>query len=175
MFAFVRNVRSYFRRPTIIESLLVIAIILLLTAALLPGLKWASSGEIRFPVRVLVFDAIRGMPIANADVKFFRAPPLTDSKSLEAYRDRFDPKTRNSSGDRSVTDADGAVVIDFKFTTGANHERPTPHAHVRYAWVHVQAEGFGGVVVPVRQDSMSTASLREQKELLVTVGLIPVK
>jgi len=41
-------------------------------------------------------------------------------------------------------------------------------------WVHVQADGYGGIVVPVRHKSQPTAKLREMKELLVPVALMPI-
>jgi hypothetical protein len=159
------------RKLTLIELLVVIAIVAVIVALVLPPVKWAASGSIRFPVRVLVFDAVRGIPIENAHVGIFRAPPLLDLKFLAGEPDTYDPKKFVRDDDVGTTDASGSVVIDYEFRTGANHERPTSHAHLRWAWVHVQADGYGGVVVPVRHESLPTKTLREQKELLVPVGL----
>lgn len=163
------------RKPTLVELLLVIAIIGVLVALLLPATQWASSGSIRFPVRVLVFDAIHGKPIANAHVGIFWAAPFSDLKSLKEETDKYDPKTHVRDEDRGTTAADGDVVINYEFRTGANHERPTPHAHLRWAWVHVDAEGYGNIVVPVRYESQPIATLRTQKEIVVSVGLIPME
>lgn len=173
MSVFDRYIRRHLQWPTLVEWLVVIAIVAVMVAMLLSGEQWASSGSIRFPVRVLVFDAAHGTPIANARIGIFRARPLYDSKSLEEERDRYDPKNRIRNTDYGTTDADGTVVIEHEFTTGANHLRPATHAHLGRAWVHVLAEGYGGVVVPVRHDSQPTATLREQKELVVPVGLMP--
>ncbi len=163
------------RKPTLVELLVLIAGIGVVVALLLPVPQWASSGSIRFPVRVLVFDAVHGKPIANARVGIFGAAPLTDFKSLEEGNDEYDPKVRVRDENRGTTDADGAVVIDYEFTTGANYQRPTPNAHLRRAWVHVEAEGYGGIVVPVRYESQPVATLRTRKDLVVSVGLIPVE
>ena len=162
----------HFRRLTLLEWLVVIAIVAVVILLLIPAVKWAADGDIRFPVRVFVFDAAHGTPIANAQVGVFRAPSRPDVRSLEAGRDSYDPKIRVRDSDSGTTDAGGAVVINNEFTTGANYLRPTMYAHLRGTWVHVQADGYGGVVVPVRHDSLPTATLREQKELLVPVGLM---
>ncbi|MEJ7594233.1 MAG: hypothetical protein WKF77_22070 [Planctomycetaceae bacterium] len=165
----------HLRKPTLIELLLLIAIIAVVVALILPVTKWAASGSIRFPVRVLVFDAVRGRPIANAHVGIFRAAPLDDLKSLEESPDEYDPTNRVRDDDSGTTSADGAVVINYEFRTGANYERPTMYAHLTRAWVSVKAEGYGSIVVPVRYESQPTATLRTQKEILVSVGLIPME
>lgn len=162
----------YLQRPTLIESLAVVAIIAVSLALLLPTTKWASSGNIRFPVRVLVFDAASGAPIENAEVGIFRAPPVVDLTSLEEGPGNYNPSNRIRDADRGVTNAGGAVVINYEFTTGASHVRPAAHAHLRWSWVSIKSEGYGSLVVPVRYESLPTAALRAQKELLVTVGLI---
>jgi hypothetical protein len=170
--AFVGFIRRHCRRPTLVEALVLIAIVAILVALIVPGTHWAASGSIRLPVRVVVFDAARGEPISDAHVAIFYAPPLLDLKSLETERDLYDSKTRVRDGNSSTTDANGTAVIEYEFRTGANHERPEMHAHVRWAWVHVHAGGYGGVVVPVRNESLPTKTLRDQKELLVPVGLM---
>lgn len=158
-------------RQNLIKILTLVAIVAVLVALILPATKWAASGNIRFPVRVFVFDAAHGSPIANAHVGIFWAPSRPDVKSLADGRDSYDPENRIREGESGTTDSGGTVVINYNFTTGANHERPTMYAHLRVAWVHVHAEGYGGVVVPVRHDSLPTAILRKQKELLVPIGM----
>ncbi|MGQ0634281.1 MAG: hypothetical protein ACT4QC_06710 [Planctomycetaceae bacterium] len=123
-------------------------------------------------MRVVVFDAARSKPISNAHVAIFHAPPLLDLTSLETERDLYDPNSHVRDGDSATTDANGMAVIEYEFRTGANHERPTMYAKVGRAWVHVQAAGYGGVVVPVRHESLPTKTLHEMKELLVPVGLM---
>lgn len=162
----------HLRKPTLIELLLLIAIIAAVVAVILPSAKWAASGNIRFPVRVIVFDAVHGKPIANAHVGIFRAPPIDDLKSLAVRPDDYSPTNRVRDDDSGTTSADGTVVLGYEFRTGSNYERPTMYAHLRSAWVNVKAEGYGNIVVPVRYESQPTATLRTQKELLVTVGLI---
>lgn len=161
----------HFRKPRIIEALVLFALAAVVVALILPGAQWAASGSMRVPVRVFVFDASRGTPISNAHVAIFYAPPLVTPESLEVNRDLYDPQNRGRDRNSATTDAKGTAVIEYEFRTGANHERPTMHAHLRWAWVHVHAEGYGGFVVPVRHESLPTKALRDQKELLVPVGL----
>jgi hypothetical protein len=163
------------RKPTLVELLLVIAIVGIIVALLLPGPEWASSGHIRFPVRVIVFDAVHGRPIANARVGIFEAAPLDSSNSLEQEGDKYNPRALVRDENRGATGDDGDVVINYEFTTSANHKRPAPNAHLRRAWVNVEAEGYGSVVVPVRHESQPVATLRTQKELVVSVGMLPME
>lgn len=169
------SVSWYLQKLTLIELLVLIAIVAVLGALLFAPAKWASSGNIRFPVRVIIFDAVHGKPIADAHVGIFRAAPIRDRKLLEEQPDEYSPAHRLRDEDTGTTGADGAVVINYEFRTGANHDRPTSHAHLSWAWVYVRAEGYGNVVTPVRYESEPTAILRAQKELLVTVGLIPTE
>ncbi|MFN0055208.1 MAG: hypothetical protein ACKV0T_23935 [Planctomycetales bacterium] len=168
VFILLSYLRRRLRKPTLIELLTVIAIVFVVLALVLPKTKWASSGYLRLPVRVLVFDAVGGTPLAGAEVAIFRAPPLVNSQQLEAGSREYDSDAR--AMDKGTTGADGTVVIEYEFRTGANHERPTPYAHLTWAWVHVRAPGYGGVVVPVRHDSQPTSAVRG-KELVVPVGV----
>jgi len=167
--------RRRLSKLTLLEWLVMLAIIAVVVALIVPAGKWAASGDIRFPVRVFVFDAAHGTPIANARVGIFWAGPWHPSKRLDEQPDQYDPRRRVREEFSGVTVTDGTVVINYEFRTGANYVRPTMYAHVNFAWVHVQADGYGGVVVPVRHDSLPTSTLREQKELIVPVGLMPVE
>lgn len=175
-----QTVRHSLRRPTRVECVVVVAIITVLIALLLPTVQWASSGSIRFPVRVFVFDATRGMPLADAQVAIFRAPFMSNANSLKDYRDRYDVRnvnqipTQDGFG-KGVTGTDGTTVIEFDFRTGASHQHPEAQAHLANAWVCVRVKGFGGVVVPVRQDPQPTATMRKQNELFVPIGLTPAE
>jgi hypothetical protein len=172
-----RIAKRLFRRPTVVEALVAVTVISAISGLLFSSVQWASSGSIRFPVRVLVFDATTGLPLADAHVAVFRAPPVLGSKSLEESPHRYDPRNldRVARVWRGVTAGDGTVVIMCELSTGASNRRPAPYAHVRSAWVHAQADGFGGVVVPVRHESISTATMREMQELFVPVGLTPTE
>lgn len=68
---------------------------------------------------------------------------------------------------------DGTAVVDVEFRTSASHERPASYVHLRWEWVQVRAEGYGGVVVPVRHESQPTTTVRKQNELVMTIGLLP--
>lgn len=172
---FDRHIRRHLRRPTIAEAIASTAIIVVLIALLIPGdPQWTGSGTIRLPVRLFVFDAANRIPVADAHVTIFRAPPLVDLKSFDESRDRYDP-TGFDPAAGSTTAADGTVTIDFEFRTGISHKRPTSHAHLESAWVYVRAERYAGVVIPVRHDSEPTARFHEQKEILVPVGLVPMQ
>lgn len=171
-----RRLMNSFKRPTLTEFLVVITITLILIALILPSVKWASSGSIQLPVRIVVFDAARARPIEGAQVAILWAPPLVGERKIEEYRDRFpaDLFEDLAAEDRHLTGAEGTVVVDHEFQTGGSHRRPV-HAHLRWYWVMVVAEGYNGVVIPVRHESQQTAFLRDQKELLVTIGLMPMQ
>lgn len=168
--------RGRFRWPTLIESLLVIAIVAVLVALIVPSAQWASSGFLRAPVRVIVFDAASGEPIANARVAVFRAEPLSETNTSPVENRRYDVRLSPliSDTNRGVTGADGMAVIEHEFRTGANHDRPMPHVHLTWAWVEVRAEGYGGLVVPVRHETLPVESVRTQGELVVPIGLLPI-
>jgi len=172
----IRYVGERIRRATVVEWLVAIVLLAVPVALILPGVKWASSGSIRVPVHVFVFDAVSGKPIADARVIIFHAPPVQGEKSLAESRELFDPEyvERLPSTMQGGTDEGGTAVIDVEFRTSASHERPEPYAHVRWEWVYVQAAGYGSVVVPVRYESQPVATVRQQKELPVSVGLVPM-
>ncbi len=160
------------RRLTLVEWLAIILIVTVFVALLLPAAQWASSGDIEVPVRVLVFDAASATPIAGARVGIQRAPPWFDEEFLTQYRESLDLYGDIRDADQEVTSNSGIAVIDYRFRTGASHQRPTPHAHTNWVWVAVQAEGYGGAVIPVRHESLPTPKLREQDELRIPIGLL---
>lgn len=176
MSALSRYLGQHIRRPTIVECLVAIVLIGILVALVLPGVKWASSGSIRVPVRVFVFDAASGKPVPDARIIVFPAPPVQSPTSLAQFRELYDPENveRRPVTMQGGTGEDGTAVIDVEFRTGANHERPVSYAHLRWHWVYVQAEGYGAVVVPVRHESLPVATVRLQKELPVSIGLVPM-
>ncbi|SFI09451.1 hypothetical protein [Planctomicrobium piriforme] len=170
--------RLRFPKLTRLEWVVVVVIIAILIALLVPQTKWVSSGTLRLPVRVIAFNSKDATPIAGADVTIFRAPPVFDLNSLREDFDRYhiDPDLKGYSGtistvDQGFTDADGVVVIEYEFRTGASHVRPAPYAHTNFAWIQIQANGYGTVVVPVRHESMPTKILKERGELIVPVGM----
>lgn len=152
----------------------VLALIAVAVAALLlPGPKWASSGEIRIPVRVVVFDAETLSPIADAMVAIVRVPPAPGEFEPKAYADQFSATwSAFDRGEiRTRTLADGSVAIPTDFGTGASHTNPEPRAHTRWHWVLVAVNGYGRVAIPLRYESMSTAQLRRDGLLTAAVGL----
>lgn len=155
---------------------MVVALLTIVVAIVLPEAKWASSGSIKIPVRVFVFDASRGKPIADSRVVIFRAPPLLSERSLAESRELYDPENveRAPITMQGATGDDGMAVIEVEFRTGASHNRPTPYAHLRWGWVYVHADGYGAVVVPVRYESEPMAAVRQQKEFSVSIGLVPI-
>ncbi len=162
------------RRLSRIEWLILAGIVAVLIALLLPALQWASSGDIELPVRVLVFDARSGSPIAGARVGLLRAAPWFDDEYAEHYRDYVAPDVFDGikEENQGFTNSGGQIVIVYKFRTSASHNRPTPHAHTTWVWAAVQADGFGGALVQLRQESMPTRQLREQQELRIPIGLM---
>jgi hypothetical protein len=166
--------RLRIRRPSLVESLVLVTIIAILVALLLPGPQWAADGSIEVPVRVRVFDAAEARPIPAAEVAIFRAPPPLPDFAIDQYRGRFSREylEQVAANNRHVTGNDGSVVIVHEFRTGASHKDPEFRAHVSWEWVMVSAKGYGTVVVPVRYESAPTKDVREQGELFVAVGLM---
>lgn len=172
--------RSFLARwlwPTRIGCLLIVITIAILVVIVIPYIPWASSGTIRFPVRVFVFDATQRTPISEATVAVFQSPPVLGPNSLASDDRPFRAEHVRLIADavHGTTGTDGMAVLEFEFKTSANNTRPSPHAHTRWAWVEVHAAGYGTVVVPVRHDSMKTADMRKLGELLVPVGLVAIE
>lgn len=180
MSIFARASKSFvigIRRPTLIEFLVIVAIITVLAALLIPPVQWASSGDIDVPVRVFVFDADLAIPIEGAVVGIIRCQPWSSDEFLKDYRDRV-PTDVFDAIDESVkgtTSPEGIAVISYRFRTGASHTNPVTWAHTSWYWVAVKAEGYGGAFIPVRHESTPNKKLREDKELRVPVGLMPTK
>lgn len=170
MMGFAANVWQRATKITVVEWLVILLIVGILAALLLlvPA-QWVSDGVITLPVRVLVFDPLSEQPIVNAQVAIMKAPPVSSLDDVHQLHDRLPPVLKSTTGQT------GSVVIKFTFETNASNQRPVKRAHVGNAWVVVEAAGYGGVVVPVRYASQSTAELRKQGELLVTIGLLRVK
>ena len=158
---------------TLLEWLIIAVIIAILVALVLPDSEWASSGTIVVPVHVVVFDGGTALPIADAVVGIVRAPPASGDFALDEYREPFSSAwsamAKGEFGSR--TGADGSVTIEFEFPTGASHVNPEPRARTRWYWLLVSSDGYGAAVVPLRYESISTKSLREQRILQAYVGL----
>ncbi|MDB5347022.1 MAG: hypothetical protein JWP89_5399 [Schlesneria sp.] len=95
-------------------------------------------------------------------------------KALDEMHDRFASGPISDLPQKyfATTNEKGVAVIEHEFSTGASHRRPVSHAHLNFNWVRVEAKGYGGAIVPVRDESQPTAALRKQGEVLVKVGLI---
>jgi hypothetical protein len=158
----------WLRRPMLIEWLVIVAITCVLVALIVPGAKWASSGDITIPVQVQVFDPISAKPVVGARVGISRFRWWFDQADIV--------NSQNLLADvqAHATDEAGSVVIDHKFSTGANHERPVTHAHLPGAWVIVEADGYGRVLVPVNNTSFPSGELRKRGKLVVPIGLCPL-
>jgi hypothetical protein len=159
---------------TVLEWLIIAVIIAIIVLLLLPASEWASSGTINVPVHVVVFDGETASPISDAVVAIIWAPPATGDFALERYHEYFSAAWKSmAAGKMGVsTGPDGSITIDFEFRTGASHVNPEPRAHTRWYWLLVSAEDYGAVAVPLRYDSMTTKSLRQQKSLPAYVGLV---
>ena len=159
---------------TLLEWLVIAVIIAILVALVLPDSEWASSGTIVVPVHVVVFDGGTALPIKDAVVGIVRAPPATGDFAHDEYREAFSSAwsamAKGEFGSR--TGADGSVTIEFEFPTGASHVNPEPRAHTRWFWLLVSSKKYRAVVVPLRYESISTKSLREQRILQAYVGLL---
>ncbi len=173
MTPFLKRLAPHLRRPTLIEGLVVMAIICVAVALLLPPVQWASSGDITVPVRVIVFDAAQGTPISGAQVLVVRSPPTEVPSFMTDLQERVPHRIADYPEDRrSVTDSSGQAIIQYSFRTGAGNQHPIPSAHLSFYWGSVLAPGYGGSVTPVRYESVPTAELRKRGELVVPVGLL---
>lgn len=168
--------RLRIRRPSLLESVVSVLIIVVAILLLLPG-QWVADGSIEVPVRVRVFDAVEARPIRDAQVAIVRAPPAIPNFAIDEYRGRFSREYLDHLQRESphLTGEDGTVAIRHEFNTSASHKNPEFRAHLAWGWVVVSAEGYGTVVVPVRYESQPTRVLREQGEVFVAVGLMPAE
>lgn len=121
--------------------------------------RWASSGVLRMPIRVIVNDTKTSKPISGAKVGVFHSLP-------ESPRD-------HSVGDWLLTDAGGAVEVECEFETGATDQRPEVFAHLDRRWIAVRAEGFYEKIVPVRNEWLPVIEVRALGRIEVPVGLSP--
>jgi hypothetical protein len=165
------------RAQSRLEWAVIALIIAILVTLLTPQTRWASSGDIRLPVRVFVFDAIQCTPISDAKVMLFRAAPVANRGSLAERQEQFQIGLIGQLPQKfwTATDADGIAVVEYEFRTGASHNRPVNHAHLNFTWVRVEADGFGGAQVPVRHESQPTSVLKQQGEILIQIGLVPIQ
>ncbi|MEZ5942120.1 MAG: hypothetical protein R3C18_12070 [Planctomycetaceae bacterium] len=166
------NSMPKFPQFKLVHWLLIIAIVVVLVALLIPQAKWALSGEITIPVTVTVFDAGTNKPIQGARVAIIRGPWAAISSELDDPMGRIAGGVEYLDEDGVATDTQGLDVIAATFSTGANHEHPVTRAHTNFYWVLVTADGYGGVAVPVRYQSIESHVLRERGDLAVSIGLI---
>lgn len=157
---------------TLIEWLVITAVVAFFVAILIPRTKWASSGSVTIPVDVVVFDVHSATPIEGALVAIVLALPATDEFELHEYQDRLSNGFSAIQDIGVQTDLFGLATIDQEFRTGASHERQDSHAHTRWYWLLVEAENFGSVAIPLRYESMSTQSIIGDYRLPAYVGLV---
>lgn len=161
---------------SLVEWLVIAAIIAILAALFVPGSQWASSGDVEVPVQVTVFDATTGKRIPGARVAIMRGLPAAMSNDFSTrFPDRVVSSWRdlNSRESGETTDALGTALILQRFTTGASHTRPEAHAHVNNCWVLISTDLHGSIAVPLRHESMPIKMLREMEALPVAIGLSP--
>jgi hypothetical protein len=157
------------RPKTLIEWLVVFAIIAVLIALLLPGPQWISDGDITIPVHVRVFDPSSGKPIPNAQVGILRYRTIFSSSDIEPLEENLAHVTKTPTNDA------GSVSINQMFYTNASDRNPVTRAHLGGVWIIVEADGYDRAFVPVRNESLPTAELRKRGEILVPVALLRAK
>lgn len=147
---------------------------IVLLAILFSSPQWVADGSTYHPVRVIAFDADSARPIPSVRVSLFRAPPISTIGTLEAAREYFDSqrlKTHPATA-QGTTGVDGTVVVNAEIRTSSSDKNPTSRAHLSCLWVRVEADGYSGVVLPVRHESQPVSNLRERGEIVVPVGMI---
>lgn len=160
---------------TLIEWLVIAAIVAILVAVVVPQPKWASSGSVTIPVDVVVFDARSATPIEGAFVAIVWAPPATGEFELHEYFDRLSSGFSAINKIVAKTNGAGIATIDREFRTGASHKRPISHAHTSWYWVLVSADDYGSVAVPLRYESITSKELKALGRLPAYVGLARVR
>lgn len=158
---------------TRVEWLVVLVIVALLIALLYPSVQWVSDGSIQIPVRVFVFDVAHSRPIPDAHVAIVHGPLPRAGIDINEIHERVpdDLFEKLPSDLTALTGKDGTAVVHREFPTSASRKHPESKTHLHLAWVVVQALNYGTVAVPLAQDSMPTALLKEQQELFVPIGL----
>lgn len=155
---------SYHRRMNFVAVAVVIAIV---TAILLPGTEWASSGDIPMAIRVRVIDADTLVPIPNATVTLFRGPHSSAKVNLAALTTTASELKSNGKSDMppSQTNSDGVCNIDAVIRTGASHSHPEPRAHTDWYWLLVEASGYETTATPLSREPTPLNSLSEHQRL----------
>lgn len=173
--------REYFqgwnKKINVAKATLIVVVLAVLYALLSPKPTWVSDGTIRIPVRVFVFNATNRRPISNAECAVFHASPILDASSLANDHPVFDnvPMKEWPQSCRGTTDETGSVAIEYTFRTSASNKHPNSRAHLMNEWVRVEADGFGGVAVPVGYDEGPASEMRKDGEFVVAIGLFPIK
>lgn len=159
------------RKITLIEWLVMAAIVGVVVALIWPAPKWARSGERPFPVEITIFNGQSLKPIIGARVTVVRALPATGESPPAAFGDTLSLETLKYSESCGISGADGVARFETLFRTGANHVRPETHAHLSRYWVLVAADGFSPVGFPLRTESVPTKEIREQGRISAMVAL----
>ena len=167
---------------TLINILVVMAIIAVSIALLLPPTHWAANGSPEFPVQVFVFDIATGEPVHNAEVAIisrgglprawsFRSSEaaLEGAKLFTALSEHlaFAPATH-----KGRTDQQGIVKVLAEVPTSSSDKSPEPHAGPSKCWVVVSAPGFGSMVFPLGYEPVLTSKLRERGGFFVPIGIM---
>jgi hypothetical protein len=161
---------GWLRAPNVTEWIVIAAIIVALGWLLFTQGKWAASGTLRVPVRVVVFDATTHQTLRGASVRVVRlrkpaGEVVTASRPLlsaDAFAETTDPLP---------TDKDGAAMFHVEMGTGASHKNPQGIVHTDFYWVMVRADGYGTALVPIRHEPTQRKWLSEQAFLPVYAGL----
>lgn len=163
--------RGRLQKITLIEWLVMAAIVGVVVALALPTVQSVRPGEISVPVEITVFDGQTLKPITAARVTIIRALPATGSFPPAEFGDRLSLEKLKIPELGGVTGVDGVARFEHRFRTGAKEESSQPHAHLNWYWVLVSADGFSPVGFPLRTSSVPTEKLREQGKLSTMVAL----
>lgn len=171
------NFRGWNKKISVAEVTVIVVILAVLYALFSPKPTWVSDGTIRIPVRVFVFNATNRRPISNAECAVFHASPILDASSLTKDHPVFNnvPMKEWPQSCRGTTDETGSAAIEYTFRTSASNKHPNSRAHLMNEWVRVEADGFGGVAVPVGYDEGPASEMRKDGEFVVSIGLFPMK
>lgn len=156
------------------EILTILIVVGALIAVLYPSEQWAASGEIRVPVRVLVFDAVNDQPITGARVGIFHAMALFGPADIEANRRGFSTAARGELPAELLgsTGEKGEFVLEYRFRQSSSSNHPTSRVHANRVWVIVRADDYGGVLVPVSAGAVPSETVRNDGEIVVPIGLV---
>jgi hypothetical protein len=162
----------FFRRPTLVEFLVLATCVAIAIALLLPAVEMAADGEYSAKIRVYVYDMTTDEPLPNATVRVYRHMHVMSDRPLSAQSRDWVPDThgtRRESATRT-TDHAGEARLDYPVRTRWERGRES-RARLNWVGIEVQAEGYGSTRFQLSPGPVLIPDLKVRGEIIVPVGL----